>query len=603
MNIYYNAWSSKYKQPFGAVQAGTTVDFWLDVVHEQVQRVSLSIHKDGHQNHQISMQEIETNRYHTQFTLEEGPGLYFYCFEIIYRENDLVKSLYYGTNEWGGVGSTYECVHDVWDYQLTCFESADPAPNWYRNSIFYQIFPDRFFNGNDQERLASKKPNSFIYGTYDDEPMYIKNASGEVVRWDFYGGNLKGIMQKIPYLKELGINALYLNPIFEARSNHRYDTANYFQIDSMLGTLDDFTLLVEELHKNDMHIILDGVFSHVGRHSQYFNYDGAYGKNNGAAQNPHSIYYDWFDFDHYPDEYKSWWGIKDLPQINKENKHYQQFIYGNKESVIAYWLSQGVDGWRLDVADELPDRFIKGIRACLARYPNKVLIGEVWEDASNKISYDHRRNYILGSHLHSVMNYPLREILLNTLLQESTPKKAAHQLMQLAENYPKDIFYNLFNNLGTHDTERILTKLNRNIRRLDQAIALLIFLPGVPCVYYGDEAGLLGGKDPENRKFFPWQHENQHIYQLWHKWLHFRMQEENLREGEFAVFYDENLLGVIRYRNLQMNLLIVNLTSVNQHVEANRLTFLNTPIEIAQKVRLAVNELTILPQGLIDLTL
>lgn len=281
--------------------------------------------------------------------------------------------------------------------------------------------------------LSASKSNSFIYGSYEDDPMYIKNIDGGIERWDFYGGNLKRITQKIPCLKELGVNALYLNPIFEAWSNHRYDTANYFQIDNMLGTLEDFNELVQTLHDNEMHIILDGVFSHVGRHSQYFNYDGAYGKHNGAAQNTHSICYDWFDFDHYPDEYKSWWGIKDLPQINKENKHYQQFIYGDKESVIAYWLSQGIDGWRLDVADELPDSFIKGIRSCLERYPNKVLIGEVWEDASNKISYEHRRNYILGNHLHSVMNYPLRKIILSVIMQEITPKQAAYRFMRIIQ--------------------------------------------------------------------------------------------------------------------------------------------------------------------------
>lgn len=433
MDIYYNAWSSKYKQPFGAVKIGSKVDFWIDVVCEQVQRVSLSIYKDGHQNHQIAMEYLAPNRYHAEFQLEEGAGLYFYCFEIIYLEQGMVKLIYYGTDEWGGVDVTYDCVHAVWDYQLTCYESANPAPKWYRNSIFYQIFPDRFFNGNTPPLLSASKSNSFIYGSYEDDPMYIKNINGEIERWDFYGGNLKGITQKIPCLKELGVNALYLNPIFEAWSNHRYDTANYFQIDNMLGTLEDFNELVQTLHDNEMHIILDGVFSHVGRHSQYFNYDGAYGKHNGAAQNPHSICYDWFDFDHYPDEYKSWWGIKDLPQINKENKHYQQFIYGDKESVIAYWLSQGIDGWRLDVADELPDSFIKGIRSCLERYPNKVLIGEVWEDASNKISYEHRRNYILGNHLHSVMNYPLRKIILSVIMQEITPKQAAYRFMRIIQ--------------------------------------------------------------------------------------------------------------------------------------------------------------------------
>ncbi|WP_335755323.1 alpha-amylase family glycosyl hydrolase [Tetragenococcus halophilus] len=238
--------------------------------------------------------------------------------------------------------------------------------------------------------LTPPKKNSYIYATEEDDPLYVKDADGEILRWDFFGGNFKGILQKIPYLKELGVNGIYLNPIFEASSNHRYDTADYFAIDPVLGTQEDFETLVNTLHENDMRLILDGVFSHVGQNSRYFNVYGNYGKDKGAYNDRYSPYYSWFTFYDYPDDYASWWGIKDLPEVNKEDPGFQAFIYGNTNSVLSKWNQLGVDGWRLDVADELSDEFIKGIRKNLENFPEKVLLGEVWEDASNKISYHHR---------------------------------------------------------------------------------------------------------------------------------------------------------------------------------------------------------------------
>ena len=595
MEIYYNPWSNIYKRPFGAVEEGKVVSFTIRVSGLDVHRVSLAIHKDGHENQQIDMHLIGNDLYQCQYQLEKSAGLYYYSFEIIYQENGQARSVYYGSNELGGVGQIYDCAEAVWDYQLTCFNQKDAAPKWYRESVFYQIFPDRFYNGNENGVINQPKPNSFIYGQTHDEPMYIKNSDGEVVRWDFYGGNLKGIMKKIPYLKKLGVNALYLNPIFEARSNHRYDTADYFKIDSVLGTDEDFSALVNELHKNDMHLILDGVFSHVGRHSQYFNYDGAYGKHNGAARNPHSLYFSWFEFDHYPDRYRSWWGIKDLPQINKEDESFQDFIFKADESVVAHWLDKGIDGWRLDVADELPDEFIQGIRHQLNHFKDKVLIGEVWEDASNKVSYNTRRKYILGDHLHSVMNYPFRDAVLDLLNHQKTPKQIAHRFMQLYENYPRDIFYNLFNNLGTHDTERIATMLHEDVKKLEQAVAMMMYVPGVPCVYYGDEAGLTGGKDPQNRKFYPWESVNEASYQIYHRWISHRNAQKVLIDGEFALFYDENIFGIVRFNQNEMSILLLNLSSVNQTVKLEQLTTLNLPEEQFNIFAKLVGDVVLLP--------
>ncbi|MFV0558154.1 MAG: glycoside hydrolase family 13 protein [Enterococcus sp.] len=556
--IYFNPWSTEYKQPFGAILQDETSSFSIRVEGLNVKSVQLVVQKEGLNDRFIPMYRNQENRYQTTLKLDQGHGIYYYYFEIIYLDEaeNLITSYYSATTP-GEAGRQIFERQQVFAYQLTCYQQAETAPTWYREANFYQIFPDRFANGNPNQLVNHPKPNSFIYGTQHDEPMYLKDATGDILRWDFFGGNLKGIQDKIPYLKKLGVNALYLNPIFLARSNHRYDTQDYLEIDPVLGSEQDFQDLVTALHQNDMHLILDGVFAHVGKNSRYFNYDGSYGDHEGAFQNPNSIYYPWFEFTDYPNEYESWWGIKDLPKIDKHNPAFQQFIYG-QHGVLTKWNQLAVDGWRLDVADELPDEFIAGVRANLDHFPDKILLGEVWEDASNKISYHQRRKYILGGHLHGVMNYPFRDAILALLTGYKTPRQIAAELTQLQENYPKDVLYNNLNNIGTHDTERILTLLNGDKRHLSAAFGLMNFLPGIPCVYYGDEAGLTGGKDPDNRKFFPWQAIDQDCFAECSKWLHYRNQSELLKHGDCLFTFSEHLFGVLRFDDEYFELLLVN---------------------------------------------
>lgn len=559
--VYYNSWLKKYKQPFGAMIEGDRVSFSINVSTKDVEYVQLIIHKEnglkGKETYQ--MQPNNEGDYQFSYTLDQGKGLYYYYF-IIQPKWD--KTIFYGAEKesHGGEGVNYYEEHFVKPYQLTCFEQADPAPEWYREAVFYQIFPDRFFNGNEDDHVNQPKKNTFIYGRHDDEPMYIKNAKGEVIRWDFQGGNLLGIMKKIPYLKDLGVNAIYLNPIFEADSNHRYDTGDYLAIDGILGDEIEFKELVERLHENGMRLVLDGVFNHVGRNSRYFNENGQYGKEIGASQNKNSPYYHWFTFTEYPKEYKAWWGVKDLPEVNKENQTFQTFIYGEKNSVLTKWNELGVDGWRLDVADELPDFFIQGIRHNLNQYSEKVLIGEVWEDASNKIAYNHRREYILGNGLHGVMNYPFKEDIIALLQGEKSPEEVAENMTVLKENYPKDILFNNLNNLGTHDTERILTIFNEDKGKTITAFALMTMLPGVPCLYYGDEAGLTGEKDPENRKYYPWGKEDLLLLKGFKEWIQIRRTSEVLQKGEFVPFYTKDLFGVLRFFEKEIAVYIVNPT-------------------------------------------
>lgn len=582
--IRFNPWQSYHKQPFGAVKVNNLARLSVEVIGENVFQVVLVIHKDHHEEQRVLMEKQENDYYSYQYFFNQGKGLYFYHFEVYSKVADKIVTEYYGASETGGEGKSFSSPEGIWEFQITCYEKDEKTPDWYRNGIFYQIFPDRFYNGNSDKKINAPKKNTFLYATEEDEPVYVKGPNGDILRWDFFGGNLQGIIKKIPYLKELGITGIYLNPIFEACSNHRYDTSDYFKIDPMLGTEEDFKELLEELHKNDMRVILDGVFSHVGQNSRYFNVNGEYGEDIGAYRNRHSEFFSWFNFIDYPHDYESWWGIKDLPEINKHDRRFQNYIYGLENSVLTKWNEFGIDGWRLDVADELPDEFIKGIRSNLSRYSDTVLIGEVWEDASNKISYEVRREYILGDHLHGVMNYPLRDGAIDLLNERKSPELIAKGLTRLYENYPKEIFFNNLNNIGTHDTERILTMVGNHVKKLDLAFGFMFLFPGVPCVYYGDEAGLTGRKDPENRKFFPWNGVNQEIYDNCQKWIKYRTGNKTLEEGDMSFFYTDDLFGILRRNGNEYVAMLMNPTNYPKFIGRD-LTFIAEETPMTQEIR------------------
>lgn len=574
--IYYNPWLERYKKPFGAVKIGKKVDFWLSVPVKDIASVQLMIRKEDGQLGLASypMTDFQEDLYHCSYTVDQGSGLYFYYFKIVQEGSNGVQfTRFYGSQDQGGEGKIYNHESEVASYQLTCYEKAEVTPAWYREAVFYQIFPDRFWNGNPDQKVNAPKKNSFLYGTLTDDPLYIRDKADNVIRWDFFGGNLKGIAEKIPYLKELGISALYLNPIFEATSNHRYDTNDYFKIDPMLGTEADFIDLLQKLHHAGISVILDGVFSHVGKNSRYFNLAGDYGKDVGAYWNPDSRYRSWFKFTDYPKEYKSWWGIADLPEVDKSDPTFQEFIYGDVDSVLAKWNDLGIDGWRLDVADELTDEFIAGIRKNLSGYPNMVLIGEVWEDASNKVAYDKRRQYVFGDHLQGVMNYPLRNQILDILNQGRSFRAICHEMVRYQENYPSDFYYNQLNNIGTHDTERILTMLGGSVEKLTKAWGLLFMMPGIPCIYYGDEAGVTGGRDPENRKFFPWHAIDETLFTSCQKWIERRKKYDAMKSGAFFPFYSEHneIFGIIRYLEDAYTIYLINVSDTPQKIIVDEL--------------------------------
>lgn len=585
IQVMYDSFSLAFKTPFGAVMSQTPVQFKLNVTSSDlIQQVDLCVAHDGQWDDEqvVTMNAVSSAMYAATF-MPRQTGLDFYYFRI----QTATATMFYGCVDggYGGPGTLYEQREFVQMYQLTILKSLETLPEWYRTGIAYQIFVDRFANGNTDGHVNAPKADSFIYGQLTDRPLYIRNEQQEILRWDFYGGNLQGIIAKIPYLQRLGITILYLTPIFQASSNHRYDTGDFLSIDPVLGDLSDFDQLVAALHQVGMHLILDGVFNHVGVDSKYFNQAGHYPVV-GASQAKASPYYSWFSFTNYPAEYKSWWGFKNLPTVDKNNRDYRDFIYGRPDSVINYWTSRGVDGWRLDVADELPDDFIAGIRQTLDHYPDRVLIGEVWEDASHKTAYGLRRHYLEGGGLQAVMNYPLRQLIVRVLTGDLGPADWWRRLMTLEENYPDSVFRFNFNNIGSHDTPRILTVLAEEPKCWRVAMQMLLTLPGVPCLYYGDEVGMTGGKDPDNRAFYPWGSTNQQQLQFVTQWITWRRQHSWLNTAKFVPFYVADYgIGYVYWQTQRTVLVIINITPDSRQVAAADLRVTELPDQLERAIQ------------------
>ena len=359
------------------------------------------------------------------------------------------------------------------------------------------------------------------------------------------------------YIASLGVNILYLNPISKSFSSHRYDTGDYMTPDPMLGTEADFTALCRAAHARGIKVILDGVYSHTGSDSLYFDKNRHFG-GNGAYNSEKSPYYSWYSFRQWPNSYTSWWNFDTLPTVNKLDPKFMEYIITGKDSVVAHWLKAGADGFRLDVVDELPDAFVAALKKRIREIkPDALLIGEVWEDASNKSAYGVRRRYFVDGELDSAMNYPFRTAILNFLRDRDDGRGLKNTVMTIAENYPRNVLLCNMNLLGTHDTPRILTALvddfdgsreEKSKRRLSRAqyitaqerLLMASFLqytlPGIPSLYYGDEAGVEGYKDPFNRRTYPWGREDQELLAHFKRLGKLRKEEEPLRLGDVQFF-------------------------------------------------------------------
>lgn len=540
MEITFDSRKKQYKSVFGSVATEQEILFRVSVCGS-LRYIGLIAN-----DHEIRMEPDHDGCYAVRYTAPAEPQLVFYYFKIITEDQNI---LFYGNNEKakGGLGQFYDA--SPVPYQLTVYDKNKSVPVQYAGSILYQIFPDRFYR---EGAVLSPKPGSMIHGGWDDLPFYIKDQDGKIKAWDFYGGNLRGIMQKLPYLKELGVDLIYLNPIFEARSNHRYDTANYQKIDPVLGTEHDLAELAQAAKELGIKIILDGVFNHTGCDSIYFNKFGTYGSS-GAYNDVNSPYYPWYTFERYPDQYTCWWGVDDLPMVDELNESFLDYILYDKDSVINKWMNLGVTGWRLDVADELPDEFIRRLKQqCVKNHSDTLILGEVWEDASNKISYDVRRAYFTENELDSVTNYPLRNWMLDFLNDKMSSHDLFENVMCQFENYPLQHFYLNANMLSSHDIERILTAVKNSTNQVIQWLRILIGVqmtfPGMPLIYYGDEAGLEGGTDPDNRRTYPWGHENQEIFQLYKTMIAIHQKYSVFHTGYFKPFFiADDIFGYFRY--------------------------------------------------------
>lgn len=501
----------------------------------------------------------------------QTPGLYFYYFEVTTWRG--VLNLHKG---FGGEGTVMGSGKEEW--QLTVYDRSFHTPEWLVGGIMYQIFPDRFFSSGKPKKDVPQDRK--LHTNWTEQPDWKPNSKGEVTNCDYFGGDLAGIVEKLNYLKSLGVTCLYLNPIFEAHSNHRYNTANYEKIDPLLGSEEDFKTLCSEAKKRGIHVMLDGVFSHTGSDSVYFNREGRY-DTQGAYNSQQSPYSSWYNFRNWPDDYECWWNFNTLPNVTETNPEFNAYING-KDGIVRRWLADGASGWRLDVADELPDEFLDNLHTAVKmENPNAIVLGEVWEDASTKSAYGKRRKYLLGEELDSVMNYPFRNAVLGFVRGED-PAQMMEIILNILENYPPQVVRLLMNHIGTHDTERALTALagapvadhdrqwqaetqlteeqrKLGLQRLKLAALMQYTLPGIPCVYYGDEAGMEGYKDPFNRGTYPWGKENADLLAWYRKLGKLHGMLSCLKEGSFVPLNaDDHTMVYIRENSIDAILVALN---------------------------------------------
>ncbi|MEA4854567.1 MAG: glycoside hydrolase family 13 protein [Christensenella sp.] len=569
--IHHSA-KEKFRAPLGAVAAGTKVRLGLEVRNIPHSQVYLVVLDNGRQDF-VEMR-CEDGVFYAEYTVPASPCVLWYWFCI--RLTDGAK-IYYGAQRGmgSGVGKAYPDVPPA--FQLTVFDPLFQTPDWLKNANLYQIFPDRFCRREDgtmQTGISYHRAlgrEVFVHEKWEEPPLYAPLAGHEYYSpCDYYGGNLGGITDSLDYLQEMGITALYLNPISEAASNHRYNTGDYLNADPILGGNAAFAELAEQAAKRGIRIVLDGVYSHTGDDSMYFNKYGRYASI-GAYQSKDSPYYPWYRFTEYPEEYQSWWGFRTLPEVEETQPEWIDYVISGTESVLHTWLARGAAGYRLDVADELPDETIAQMRCEIKKDSiENALIGEVWEDATTKQSYGINRTYALGRGLDSVMNYPFANAVIRFLNKDGDADEFLSFLLAQSQNYPKEMYFSLMNLLSSHDVARIRTVLGTKIdahtlsreqqahfvvteeqdragARLQRLAAALQFvLPGMPCVYYGDETGMNGLLDPFNRE--PYTSSDKGMEEYYRFLAKMRLNTDALRTGDYMFFhFGKDVIGVLRY--------------------------------------------------------
>ena len=555
MRILYDSKNPIYKTPFGTLTPGQNCTLSIHVpASVRTTKVTCILNYDGGAHAQsvdllFSREEGPYQIFSGSFSISE-PGLYFYYF-FIHNPDGGFRLFKQGNDTNMEAGA-------LW--QLSCIPGDFDTPDWAKGATIYQIFPDRFRKCGSCDLTGKLRPYT-IHQSWYEEVDWAPTSDGQVLNNDFYGGNFKGITEKMDYIAELGTTILYLNPISKSFSSHRYDTGDYMVPDPMLGTEADFSEMCRAAHDRGIRVVLDGVYSHTGSNSRYFNRDGAF-DTVGAYNSPDSPYYSWYTFYQWPHNYHSWWNFETLPTVNKMDPAFLEYIITGEDSVVAHWLRLGADGFRLDVADELPDEFISLLRRRIREVkPDALLIGEVWEDASNKMAYGQRRRYFTNGELDSVMNYPFRTAIINYVRGIDGGQSLESTVMTIAENYPPQVVHCNMNLLGTHDTARILTalvddfdgsreeKAKRHLSRNQMDVAwerllmasfLQYTLPGSPSLYYGDEAKMEGYRDPFNRRPYPWGREDEEFLEHFKRLGKLRRSQEALRLGDIQFFHAED---------------------------------------------------------------
>ena len=506
-----------------------------------------------------------------------GVGLYFYKIEI-----QLPNNILFAVKD--GKFIRFSDENNASNFQLSIYDKKYSAPNKFMGGIIYHIFVDRFNKGGPFE----KKDGCILVDDWSHGVAEYPEYPGAPLKNNtFYGGTLWGIIEKLDYIKSLGVNLVYLSPIFDAASNHKYETADYMTVDKMFGGDKALISLINEAKKREIGIILDGVFNHTGSDSIYFNREGNY-KSIGAYNSKKSKFFSWYDFKNYPDKYTCWWDIDILPRINPDNPKCRSYFL-DKGGVIEKYSELGIAGFRLDVVDELSDDFVSGIKRTLNKSNKEsILYGEVWEDASNKIAYEKRKRYYLGDELDGVMNYPLRKGIIAYLTKGET-HDLNYALTDIIENAPRDVRNMQMNLLGTHDTERIITLLGGESsagrsnsylrikrmndiergtakRRIRMAYTILATVPGIPVIFYGDETALEGYHDPFNRMPYPWDRQDQKLIDFYKKIGKIRRDNNIYKDGDFELIeLRSDLLIYTRQNETQSFVTVVNNSKYPKH--------------------------------------
>ena len=551
MRILFDSKQSQFKTPFGTLTPGQVCTLHIHIP-TNVQATAVEILLQQENGTAAGSFAMTLERVCGAYDIYQGEmvldhcGLYFYYFRIT-TANGGFRLFKYGDDTNMEAGS-------MW--QISCIPEDFETPDWAKGAVIYQLFPDRFHKSGECDLTGKLEPYT-VHETWDEEVSWQPTKDGLVLNNDFYGGNFRGITEKMDYIAGLGVTILYLNPISKSFSSHRYDTGDYKTPDPMLGTEEDFAALCQAAHAHGIKVVLDGVYSHTGSNSLYFNRNRTF-PGEGAYNSKNSPYFGWFDFRAWPNSYKSWWDFDTLPTVNKMHPDFIRYIISDADSVVAHWLKLGADGFRLDVVDELPDAFVLQLKRRIRGIkPDALLIGEVWEDASNKIAYGVRRRYFVDGILDSAMNYPYRQAILEYLRGRDGGYGLKNAVMTIAENYPPQVVLCNMNLLGTHDTVRILTALvddwsgsrqeqahrflteeQKKVarERLLMASFLQYMLPGAPSTYYGDEAGMEGHKDPFNRRTYPWGRENPELLSHFRQLGRLRKEQEVLRMGDIDFF-------------------------------------------------------------------